>query len=240
MNKVHRRAIWYLLVAIVLLLSVTAVAAKGLGELGISGPGIKGEIKLNNADELLKLQQSGFFDLSHSIKAPQGLGEGYTIVRYLYMEEGLIAWDKLVYYTDPAGKQGYLHYEGSVDKSHDGMTAIGWYRVGPGTDRVFQDLLAAHGAAVAASAPAQAKNVAKPPAVEPKANVAAQPAAESNAVAAPAVQSNAPTSTDPATGTAVSSPATGLILGVGVVVALIAAWALLRHRQRVAPVSIGK
>ncbi len=233
MNKVHRRAMWYALIAIVLLLSVTAVAAKELGALGISGPGIKGELKLDNAGEMMKLEQSGFFDLSHSIKAPQGLGEGYTIVRYLHMEEGLIAWDKLGYYPDPAGKQGYLNYQGSVDKNHDGMATIGWYRVGLGTDQVFQGLLAAHGVAVAASASALTASTAKQPPVESKANVVAQPAAgpvaESNAVV-PATQANAPASTDPATGSTVSSPATGPILGVGVVVALIAAWALLRRR----------
>ncbi len=228
--------------------SVTAVAAKELGALGISGPGIKGELKLDNAGEMMKLEQSGFFDLSHSIKAPQGLGEGYTIVRYLHMEEGLIAWDKLGYFPDPAGKQGYLNYQGSVDKNHDGMATIGWYRVGLGTDQVFQGLLAAHGVAVAASASALTASTAKQPPVESKANVVAQPAAgpaagpatDSNAVAVPATQANAPASTDPAAGSAVSSPAMGLMLGIGVVVALIAVWAWLRRRQRVEPVSVGK
>jgi hypothetical protein len=233
MNKIHRQTICCVLVVVALLLSVTVVAAKELGALGISGPGINGELKLDNTNEMMKLDRSGFFDLSQKIKAPEGLNNGYTIVRYLHMEEGLIAWDKLVYYPDAAGKQGYLYYAGSVDKNHEGVAGAGWYQVRRGAEPVFSNLMAAHGVAVASGAPVVAQSAAKQPAGEASQaqNAATQPESQTRA-AAPAASG-----AEPARG---GVPETVLMLGIGVIVASVVAWAFLRRRQRIAQVSMSK
>ncbi len=236
MNKVQRHSICCVLVVVVLLLSVTAVAAKELGAMSISGPGINGELKIDNAKEMMSLDRSGFFDLSLKIKAPEGLSNGYTIVRYLHMEEGLIAWDKLVYYPDPAGKQGYLYYEGPVDKAHEGFGGIGWYQVRQGTEAVFRNVLAAHDVAMVASAPGAAQSVAPKPA-SAASEASKANAAPANIGAQPETQTRAAVPADPARSTA---PETVLLLGIGAIVASIAAWAVLHRRQRVAPVSVSK
>ncbi len=228
MNKMRIRAICYLLGAVVLLLPTALAAAKGLGALTIRGPGIQGELKLDDAKEMEKLDRSGFFELGRKVEAPQGLGDGYAITRHLHMEEGLIPWDKLVYYPDPAGGQAYLYYEGSLDKNHQGFASTGWYRVRSGTEQVFHGILAAHGVAIAVSAPAPSGSVAGQPPVEAKANAIAEPAAESVAAvpAAPAAET-----------VRVGTPETGFVLGIGVLIALVAAWAVLRRRQPSEPVA---
>jgi len=180
MNSARCRTVGWMLVAALLLTPTAIVAAKELGALTISGPGIKGELRVDGTQEMARLDGAGFFDLSRKVEAPQGLGEGYTIVRYLNMEDGLVAWDKIVYYPDPAGGSDYIYYAGGIDKNNQGYST-GWYRARTGSAQVFQSVLAAHGVTIAVGAPAPqaapAESVAQPP-IGAKAETAVQPQVE--------------------------------------------------------------
>jgi len=62
MNKTKRHILFLILVITLLAIPTFVVFAKELGMLTISGPGIKGELTLNDPKAMLKLEQSGFFD----------------------------------------------------------------------------------------------------------------------------------------------------------------------------------
>jgi hypothetical protein len=78
MNKA-KKSIWFLLLMIALLAIPTfAVFAKELGMLTISGPGIKGELTLNDPKAMMDLEQKGFFDEATLSQPPKNLNlEGW-------------------------------------------------------------------------------------------------------------------------------------------------------------------
>jgi hypothetical protein len=103
MNRTQRR-IWFLILMIALLvIPSTVVFAKELGLLTITGPGIKGEISLNNHDDMMNLEQSGFFDQARSVNPPENLGQGYNITAHLNLDGKLVPMVQMVYY--PADDQ---------------------------------------------------------------------------------------------------------------------------------------
>jgi hypothetical protein len=91
------------------------VFAKELGLLTISGPGIKGELTLSDPKDMMKLEQSGFFDQAVLAKAPAGLGEGYTITAHLNLDGKIVPFVEMVYYPTEAGQPGYVHYSGRLN-----------------------------------------------------------------------------------------------------------------------------
>ncbi|HEX2696426.1 MAG TPA: hypothetical protein VHM28_01885, partial [Anaerolineales bacterium] len=86
MNKLQRRFLTILLVGVLLTIPTLAVLAKELGALTITGPGIKGQLTVDDLGGLTKLQQTGFFDTSAKIQPPEGLGEGYNITASLNLD----------------------------------------------------------------------------------------------------------------------------------------------------------
>ena len=115
MNRTQRR-IWFLILMIALLvIPSTVVFAKELGLLTITGPGIKGEVNLNNHDEMMNLEQSGFFDQAKSVKPPENLGQGYNITAHLNLDGKLVPMIQMVYFPAEEGETGYVHYTGRLN-----------------------------------------------------------------------------------------------------------------------------
>ena len=104
----------YYLIALLVIPS-TVVFAKELGLLTITGPGIKGEVSLNDHDDMMNLEQSGFFDQARFVKPPENLGQGYNITAHLNLDGKLVPMVQMVYYPAEEGQQGYVHYTGRLN-----------------------------------------------------------------------------------------------------------------------------
>ena len=67
MNKAKKSILFLLPVIALLAIPTFVVFAKELSMLTISGPGIKGELTLNDPKAMMDLEQKGFFDAATSL-----------------------------------------------------------------------------------------------------------------------------------------------------------------------------
>lgn len=182
MNKVNKHILFLFLIIALLAISTSVVFAKELGLLTISGPGIKGEVSLNDHDAMMNLEQSGFFDQAALSKPPKDLGEGYNITAHLNLDGKLVPYIQMVYYPTNEGQSGYVHYtarlEGETLKTIDE-----WHLLNQKADGALRDVMTANNITVQ-SALIKAPAVAV---VEPAREPVAAPAVES--VPAPAASS---------------------------------------------------
>jgi hypothetical protein len=181
MNRTKRHVLSAIL-AITLLLLPSTVFAKELGLLTISGPGIKGEVTVDDASVLRKLEGSGFFDQSNMLKqAPENLGEGYTITSQLNLDGKMTPFIEMVYYPVEEGQPGYIHVTGRLD----GTTlrkVDEWSKLPTEADKFFRTVMTAKDVTLQSA-------IVAAPAVVAEAAPQAQPEAQS--VSAP-VSSPAP------------------------------------------------
>jgi hypothetical protein len=221
MNRHTRRIIWITVLLIALLIPTAMAFAKEVTAIDITGPGIAGTLTLNDMDDLLDLQEGGFFDSTSFTNTPseiviEALGEGYHMSIFMDMgqpEPQLV--QELIYYPDPEGGQGYVHWLGRGDAEIQMVQSDRWSRVIRG-ENVFQGLMLAAGVDVVALA-------------VPAPVVAEQPAAASE-VQQPAVVNSAP---QPEAAPASASLPWGWIGGSAALIALlVGAWVL---RQRTSP-----
>ena len=183
MNKVNKHILFLFLIIALLAISTSVVFAKELGLLTISGPGIKGEVSLNDHDAMMNLEQSGFFDQAVLSKPPEDLGEGYNITAHLNLDGKLVPYIQMVYYPTNEGQSGYIHYTARLEG--ETLQAIDeWHLLNSKADGALRDAMTAHNITV------QSALIQAPAAVEPVKESVAAPAVES--VAAPAA-SPAPT-----------------------------------------------
>ncbi len=183
MNKVNKHILFLFLILALLAISTSVVFAKELGLLTISGPGIKGEVSLNDHDAMMNLEQSGFFDQAFLSKPPKDLGEGYNITAHLNLDGKLVPYIQMVYYPTSADQSGYIHYTARLEG--ETLQAIDeWHLLNSKADGALRDVMTANNITV------QSALVQAPAAVEPARESVAAPAVES--VAAPAA-SPAPT-----------------------------------------------
>jgi hypothetical protein len=168
--KKAKKSILFLLPVIALLAIPTLVVfAKELGALTISGPGIKGELTLNDPKAMMNLEQSGFFDAAVLSKPPTdlNLNAGYTVTSHLNLDGKVVPFVQMVYYPTKEGQAGYVHYTGRLDG--DILKPVDeWQLMRPDADKAFRNLMNANNitlqsALVSAPAPAAAA-----PAVEVK------------------------------------------------------------------------
>jgi hypothetical protein len=152
MNGRSKLALVLVFILTILLASAGLVWAKELGALVVSGPGIKGEVEIDGQQSLSKLDQSGFFDASKIVKAPEGLGEGYKITQFLIMESGPIEWQGMVYYPGAEGQDSFLYWAGPLNKDAP-QVSDQWTIVQPAADQAFRSLLKAYGVTVVAASP---------------------------------------------------------------------------------------
>ncbi|HKZ54712.1 MAG TPA: hypothetical protein VJ123_04475 [Anaerolineales bacterium] len=227
MNARWRGSVGCLLAVAALLISTASVWAKELSALTISGPGIDGEITLDDPEAMRQLEKSGFLDLSLRVRQPaEELGTGYSITLYLILEDGPMPWMAREYYPGAVEHPGYMHLVGASEDL--GFQPDEWYRVSPAAEAAFADLMAAHGVVIIASDAAEA-NAASAEGLDP------QPVADGGQ----AQVLSAPSSTSAEAATA-TSPL--LALG-GASLALLAALGIAvwqRRRRASQPVTVGR
>ena len=115
MNQTKRHILFLAGLIALLAIPTFVVFAKELGLLTISGPGIQGEITLNDPNDMMKLEQSGFFDQASYVKPPENLGQGYNITAHLNLDGKMVPMVQMVYYPAEEGQPGYVHYTGRLN-----------------------------------------------------------------------------------------------------------------------------
>lgn len=143
MNRINRHVLFLMLVIALLAISTSVVLAKELGLLTISGPGIKGEVTLKDPEAMLGLEQSGFFDQTAFIKAPENLGEGYNVTAHLNLDGKMVPFVQMVYYPTSEGEPGYVHYTGRLE-GESLQTVDQWYMLSLRADNAFRVLMTAN------------------------------------------------------------------------------------------------
>jgi len=143
MNKTQRR-IWFLVLMIALLaIPSTVVFAKELGLLTITGPGIKGEVTLNDPDAMMNLEQSGLFDQVKFVKPPVNLGQGYNITAHLNLDGKMVPMVEMVYYPAEEGQPGYVHYTGRL--TGESIKPVDeWAQMRPQAETALRNLMTAN------------------------------------------------------------------------------------------------
>jgi hypothetical protein len=172
MKKVNKQILFLFLIVALLALSTSVVFAKELGLLTISGPGIKGEVSLNDHDAMMNLEQSGFFDQAFIAKPPTDLGEGYDITAHLNLDGKLVPFIQMVYYPTSEGESAYVHYTGRLEG--ETLQAVDeWHILNQKADGALRDVMNANNIVVQSAlitAPAvvePAKESIAPAAVDP-------------------------------------------------------------------------
>lgn len=164
MNKTQRRLLFFMLVIALVAVPTIAVLAKELGSLSITGPGIKGELTLNDHDEMMKLEGSGFFELMNA-SPPKNLGEGYNITAYLNLDGKIMPFVQMVYYPTEEGRPGYVHYTGRLN-GESLQTVDEWGMLLQDADNTLRGLMTAH-SVVVQSALVAAPSAPQPESVKP-------------------------------------------------------------------------
>jgi hypothetical protein len=184
MSKVSKHVLFVCLIIALLAISTSVAFAKELGLLTISGPGIKGEVSLNDHEAMMNLEQSGFFDQASLAKPPKDLGEGYHMTAHLNLDGKLVPYIEMMYYPTNEGQSAYVHYIGRLE-GETLQPVDEWHLLHRKADGALRDLLAANKITV------QSALIKAPAVVEPVKEPIA--AAEQQSVASPAVTSPAPT-----------------------------------------------
>src|SRR5690349_12612879 len=162
-----------LLVIALLAVPTLVVFAKELGMLTISGPGIKGEVTLNDSNAMMDLEKSGFFDEATLSSAPKNLNlnAGYTVTAHLNLDGKVVPFVQMVYYPTKEGQAGYVHYIGRLDGETLKLVDE-WHLMPLEADKAFRSLMIANNitlqsapitAPVAAAPAAEVKPVTAPP-----------------------------------------------------------------------------
>ena len=225
MNRTKRRVWVLVLVLILLAIPTVAVFAKELGSLTITGPGIDGEMTLDHHDSMMRLEQSGFFDQTASIKPPENLGAGYDITAYLNLDGQIVPFVQMVYYATDGSQPGYVHYTARM--TGESLKPVDqWRQLNKSADTAFLSLIDEYKLtlqpAITTAAAAEAAPVVKP------ASEAAVPAAKDSVSEPAAVQpvtGQAQTPVEPPAVSAAPNPvilalaaSLLLILGAGMVI----------------------
>ena len=144
MNQAKKSILFFLLVITLLAISTFVVFAKELGMLTISGPGIKGELTLNDHKAMMDLEQKGFFDQATLSKPPQNLNldAGYTVTAHLNLDGKVVPFVKMVYYPMDEGQAGYVHYIGRLE-GQTLKTVDEWGLMRLEADKAFRSLMTA-------------------------------------------------------------------------------------------------
>ena len=145
MNR--KRIGFFILMIALLVFPTTLVFAKELGLLTIAGPGIKGEVSLNNHDDMMNLEQSGLFDQVKFVKPPENPGQGYNITAHLNLDGKLVPAIEMVYYPAEEGQSGYVHYTGRI-MSETMKPVDEWGQMRPEAETALRDIMTANKIAI--------------------------------------------------------------------------------------------
>jgi hypothetical protein len=176
---------YFLLVLVLALLAIPTfvVFAKELSSLNISGPGISGELTLNDPDFMMKLEQSGFFDQAALTNTPQNLNldAGYNITAVLNLDGKMTPFVEMVYYPTTEGKPGYVHYIGRLE-GNSIKPADTWSTLSLNADNLLRKMMTANNVTVQSAIVVASANAAVPTEAPAKA-----PAPAAEPVTAPVV-----------------------------------------------------
>lgn len=145
MNNAKKSILFLLLVIALLAIPTFVVLAKELGMLTISGPGIKGDLTLNDPKAMMNLEQNGFFDEATLSKPPKNLNldAGYTVTAHLNLDGKVVPFVQMVYYPTNEGQAGYVHTIGRLD-GETLKTVNEWHLMRLDADKAFRSLMAAN------------------------------------------------------------------------------------------------
>ncbi|HEU4743885.1 MAG TPA: hypothetical protein VFS61_01570 [Anaerolineales bacterium] len=144
MNRTVRFIMFLLPIVALLLLSTSVVFAKELSLLTISGPGVKGEMALKDAQLMMNLEKSGFFDQTEFVQPPQNLNmeAGYVITAYLNLDGEVLPYAQMTYYAADQGQPAYVHYTGRFEGQ--GLQPVDqWQILSRNADNTFRGLMSA-------------------------------------------------------------------------------------------------
>src|SRR5215216_2705334 len=143
--KTKRHLLLVVLVLALLAIPTMVVFAKELGSLTIAGPGIKGELSLNDPDFMMKLEQSGFFDQAVLTNIPTGLNldAGYNITAILNLDGKMTPFVQMVYYATDEGQPGYVHYTRRL-KGDNLQPVDEWNILSRSADNAFRTMMTAN------------------------------------------------------------------------------------------------
>ncbi len=134
---------WFLSTLVVLSLLVLPtglVFAKSISSLTISGPGITGEIQLDEPEAMQRLLETGFLFGEYSLASnPDDPGDGYHILAYLYLDGPTVPFVELTYYPSTNGQAGLVHYTARLKNDGMDMAPVDDWRKVPSTvaEQVF-------------------------------------------------------------------------------------------------------
>ena len=168
--KTKRHLLLLALVVALLAIPTFAVLAKELGSLTITGPGIKGELLLDDPEYMMMLEQKGFFDQSVRVDPPKNLNHeaGYSISAQLNLDGKMVPFVEMTYYPMEEGTPGYVHYTGRL-QGETLQTVDQWHVLSGTADNAFRGMLTARNITL------QPAVVAAPVISEAPAAVAAEP-----------------------------------------------------------------
>jgi len=175
MSKTKRRFLFLVLVIVLLAIPTLVVFAKELGSLTIAGPGIKGDLTLNDPKSMMNLEQSGFFDQTAFIKPPDNLNMdgGYSITSHLNLDGKVVPFVQMVYYPISEDKPGYVHYTGRLNG--ETLEPVDeWNILSLSADKSFRALMTANNVALQSALVVAAVKAQEP--VAPAAKSATAPA----------------------------------------------------------------
>ena len=145
MNKTKRHILSLIMLVALLAIPTLVVFAKELGMLTISGPGIKGELTLKDPNEMMKLEQSGFFEQIMLTKEPTNLNleTGYTLTAHLNLDGKVVPFVQMVYYATSEDQPSYVHYIGRLN-GESLQNVNEWYVLSRADDSTLRGLMAAN------------------------------------------------------------------------------------------------
>jgi hypothetical protein len=178
MKQAKKSVLFVFLVIALLAIPTLVVFAKELGMLTISGPGIKGEVTLNDSNAMMDLEKSGFFDEATLSVAPKNLNleAGYTITAHLNLDGKVVPFVQMVYYPTQEGQAGYLHYIGRLD-GQTLKTVDEWQLMRLSADQTLRGLMTANHVTVQSALEAAPVAAASTVKEEPVSAAAVTPAA---------------------------------------------------------------
>lgn len=143
--KTKRHLLLLALVIVFLAIPTLTVLAKELGSLTITGPGIKGELLLDDPNYMMMLEQKGFFDQSVRVDPPKDLNReaGYSISAQLNLDGKMVPFVEMTYYPMDEGQPGYVHYTGTL-QGETLQTVDRWHALSQTADNTFRGMMTAH------------------------------------------------------------------------------------------------
>jgi hypothetical protein len=172
---------------------------------------------------MMKLEQTGFFDQSLSIKPPENHGAGYDITAYLNLDGKIVPFVQMVYYATDGSQPGYVHYTARL--TGESLKPVDeWRQLNKDADIAFRGLMDEYKIALQPAFKVAAESV---PAVKPASEVAAssvkEPVSEPAAIQPETDKAQAPAKT-PAVSTVPNQVTLALaasllvLLGAGLVI----------------------